>query len=69
MRPVTYTYRILSFLFLLFLYQQGSVVAAPICRVTRYDENNGLSQWRVTQMLQDHKGIMWFATWNGPEQV
>ena len=65
MKPITYTYRILSFLFLLFLYQQGNVVAAPICRVTRYDENNGLSQWRVTQMLQDHNGIMWFATWNG----
>ncbi len=39
--------------------------AAPTCRVTRYDENNGLSQWRVTQMLQDYNGVIWMATWNG----
>lgn len=40
-------------------------VASPNCRVKRYDENNGLSHWRVTQMLQDYEGIIWFATWNG----
>lgn len=43
----------------------GTASAAPHCTVTRYDENNGLSQWRVTQMLQDKQGIIWFATWNG----
>lgn len=42
-----------------------SAGAKPSCRVTRYDENNGLSQWRVTQMLQDYHGVIWFATWNG----
>lgn len=42
-----------------------SLVAVPTCRVVRYDENNGLSHWRVTQMLQDYGGIIWFATWNG----
>lgn len=64
MRLMAYSYRALSFLFLLLLHLQGAV-AAPMCRVTRYDENNGLSQWRVTQMLQDHNGVIWFATWNG----
>ncbi len=39
--------------------------AAPVCKVIRYDENCGLSHWRVTQILQDHKGMLWFATWNG----
>lgn len=42
-----------------------SLIAVPTCRVVRYDENNGLSHWRVTQMLQDYGGIIWFATWNG----
>lgn len=32
---------------------------------TFYDEDSGLSQWHVTQMLQDHNGMMWFSTWNG----
>ncbi len=42
-----------------------SLTAIPTCRVVHYDENNGLSHWRVTQMLQDYGGIIWFATWNG----
>lgn len=39
--------------------------AQPICNVERYDENDGLTQWHVTQLLQDNQGMMWFATWNG----
>lgn len=39
--------------------------AAPYCRIQRYDENDGLTQWHVTQMTQDRQGMMWFATWNG----
>ncbi len=30
-----------------------------------YDDHNGMSQWHSTKMLQDHRGFMWFATWNG----
>lgn len=40
-------------------------LSQPQCQVTRYDDNNGLSQWHVTQMLQDRSGLLWFATWNG----
>lgn len=39
--------------------------AGPICHIQRYDENDGLAQWHVTQMLQDAQGMMWFSTWNG----
>lgn len=39
--------------------------AAPLCRIQRYDENDGLTQWHVTQMTQDRQGMMWFSTWNG----
>lgn len=34
-------------------------------RHTHYDDHNGMSQWHSTKMLQDEKGFMWFATWNG----
>ncbi|MBR2291846.1 MAG: hypothetical protein IJ868_05985, partial [Prevotella sp.] len=34
--------------------------------VTRkFDENNGLSQGHATQILQDRRGLIWIATWNG----
>lgn len=39
--------------------------AQPLCTVTYYGENDGLAQRHVTQVLQDHHGFMWFATWNG----
>ena len=42
-----------------------ALLSQPVCTVTRYDESSGLSQWRVTQMLQDQDGMMWMATWNG----
>ncbi len=47
------------------LFYISYVQAKPTCTVTRYDENNGLSQWRVTQMVQGYNDLIWFATWNG----
>ena len=35
------------------------------CTITHFDEFNGMAQWYVTQIVQDHQGMMWFATWNG----
>lgn len=40
-------------------------LARPVCNITEYDEASGMSHWRVTQMLQDKNGMMWFSTWNG----
>ncbi len=37
---------------------------APFSETT-YDEDDGLSQWIVSQVLQDEGGMMWFSTWNG----
>lgn len=34
-------------------------------RLTHYDDHNGMSQWHVTKILQDKRGFMWFASWNG----
>lgn len=39
--------------------------AEPVCHITRYDENNGIAQWHVTNILQDRNGIIWLSTWNG----
>ena len=35
------------------------------CSFTHYSSEDGLSQNTVMSMLQDRKGIMWFATWDG----
>ena len=35
------------------------------CFITTYDEFNGVPLWFVTQIVQDHQGMMWVATWNG----
>lgn len=47
------------------LFCLGIIATPPQCRIFRYDENDGLSQWHVTQITQDRQGMMWFATWNG----
>lgn len=33
--------------------------------VTRYSSEDGLSQNTVSYIMQDHKGLLWFATWDG----
>jgi len=38
---------------------------APTITVVQYDEEDGVPASHVTQLLQDGKGFMWFATWNG----
>ena len=42
-----------------------NALAQSSCTITQYDEFNGLSQWYVTQIVQDKQGMIWFATWNG----
>lgn len=38
---------------------------SPTITVVQYDEEDGVPASHVTQLLQDSKGFMWFATWNG----
>ena len=42
-----------------------TLTAQPLCRVVAYDEEDGVPSGHITQLLQDDKGFMWFATWNG----
>lgn len=37
----------------------------PDCFFTHYSSEDGLSQNTVMSILQDRKGFLWFATWNG----
>ncbi len=52
-------------LFAAFLCQAVAVCGQPVCTVTRYDEDTGMAQWHVTQIVQDKNGMIWFSTWNG----
>lgn len=36
-----------------------------LCKVVKYDEEDGVPSNHVTQLLQDKHGFMWFSTWNG----
>ncbi|MCH5326694.1 MAG: helix-turn-helix domain-containing protein [Duncaniella sp.] len=42
-----------------------AAVFEPFCDIVTYDENDGLSQHLVKQIVEDADGMMWFATWNG----
>lgn len=41
------------------------IKAQPNCVFTHYSSEDGLSQNTVMSILQDHKGNMWFSTWDG----
>lgn len=42
-----------------------SVYGQPPHTFTQYTSEHGLSQKTVQSIIQDHKGLMWFATWDG----
>ena len=52
-------------IFISFLLNCILCAAQPVCNVVHYDENSGMAQWHVTQIVQDRQGMMWFSTWNG----
>lgn len=39
--------------------------AQPICQIQKFSIYNGLAQRTVTDIVQDNKGFIWLATWNG----
>lgn len=55
-----------NFLFIFLFWVAGLCGYAQLrCSFTHYSSEDGLSQNTVMSMLQDRKGIMWFATWDG----
>lgn len=43
----------------------GDLYSQENCFFTHYSSEEGLSQNTVMSIMQDHKGNMWFATWDG----
>ena len=41
------------------------IAAQPICQVKHFSVSDGLAQGNVMSILQDHKGNLWFSTWDG----
>ena len=55
----------MRFLFCFLLCCSTLLVAQTRYDVVHYDENDGLAQRYVTQIVQDHQGYIWIGTWNG----
>lgn len=53
------------FYILLFLSVSVLAQAQLNCTFTHYSQENGLSENSVMDMVQDHDGMIWFATWDG----
>lgn len=54
----------LSFILLSIIFR-SVVFGQPACHFEHYGSEEGLSQQTITNILQDQKGFMWFATWDG----
>lgn len=56
----------LRFLLLALLFTFSNALKAQLkCSVQHYSTEDGLSHERVTCMLKDREGFMWFGTWDG----
>lgn len=49
----------------IFVLVASAVAAQPKCKVEYYSTEQGLSHQRVTAILKDREGFMWFASWDG----
>ena len=54
-----------SLTFIIFFIILQIINAQPSCHFEHYSIEDGLPQYTIMDMLQDNKGFMWFATWNG----
>jgi signal transduction histidine kinase/ligand-binding sensor domain-containing protein/DNA-binding response OmpR family regulator len=55
----------LTLLFTCLIAVTASLTAQIRCKVEHYSTENGLSHQRVTAMLKDQEGFMWFGSWDG----
>lgn len=54
-----------SLLLLFCLSGFGPILAAPILKLRSFSVNNGLSQYDISDIVQDSYGFMWIATYDG----
>lgn len=55
----------LLLLLLLAVTAGAALRAGDNVRVTHFDEGDGFAESRVTCMIQDSQGLIWFSTWDG----
>ncbi|MFV0471497.1 MAG: two-component regulator propeller domain-containing protein [Paludibacteraceae bacterium] len=47
------------------LFCQIALQAEPLCHIRHYSTEDGIPQYNIMDMLQDDKGYIWLATWDG----
>jgi signal transduction histidine kinase/ligand-binding sensor domain-containing protein/DNA-binding response OmpR family regulator len=52
-------------LLLLLILVNLTALSQPLSTIQHYSSDDGLSQNTVMSIIQDHKGYLWFATWDG----
>ena len=52
-------------LLLVWLMASAAWAQEQVYETRKFNEDNGLSQGHATQILQDRRGLIWIATWNG----
>ena len=57
--------RIVIFLSTLYSLLVITTLGQPTCKVEYYSTEQGLSHQRVTTILKDREGFMWFGSWDG----
>ena len=50
---------------ILYVFCIDAAFALPAHKFTQYTSEDGLEEYVVQNILQDHQGLMWFATWDG----
>ena len=50
---------------ILYVFCIDAALALPAHKFTQYTSEDGLEEYVVQNILQDHQGLMWFATWDG----
>ena len=48
---------------ILYVFCIDAAFALPAHKFTQYTSEDGLEEYVVQNILQDHQGLMWFATW------
>ena len=58
-------HKLKAMLLLLFSLSLMEALALPAHKFTHYTSEDGLEEYVVQNIVQDHQGLMWFATWDG----
>src|SRR4051794_33847470 len=63
-KPTLACKQVISFISFFFLII-ANLAGQPKCKVEYYSTERGLSHQRVTTIIKDKQGFMWFGSWDG----